>query len=335
MSTPIIRTSERKLKKRCGQAWYWAYREGLRKNGQEAVPLWFGTGIHECLAQWYERGSKRGVHPADYWLDWVGEEERHVRTATNDDYNKDVWIDAHALGEAMMVGYVEKYGADDHWDVISTEQPFQLDIPYPEGPGVYPGDRRILAIYAGTFDGAYRDLRDDTIWLMEHKTAKTISTAHLPLDDQAGAYWAVATKVLIAQGLLKKGEKISGIMYNFLRKGMPDERDKNDKGEALNKNGSVSKNQPSPLFVREPVYRDRRERATQLRRIQVEALDMEFARNNPDMVTKNPTMDCSWGCAFFEMCQLHEKGGDDWKEFRDGAFKVQDPYADHRKSAEE
>lgn len=335
---PFIRTSERRKFKRCPQAWWWGWREGLvRKSGAQATPLWFGTGIHEALAQWYQPGTARGVHPADYWLDWVGEEERDVRTALSDDFQEDEWVDAKDLGEAMLVGYVDKYGADDNWDVLYIETPFQIGIPnpIPDLATALSDKRDILAIFAGTFDGVYRDLSDDTIWLMEHKTAKIISTAHLPIDDQAGGYWAIASKILQDRGVLQKGDKIQGIMYNFLRKGTPDDRPVNEGGQHLNKDGSVSKNQPAPLFLREPVFRDRRERATQLRRIQKETYWMDRMRGEPDNLFKNSTNTCFWECEFYEMCLLHEKGTEDWKEYRDAMYKRRDPYADHRKSAAE
>lgn len=334
--TPIIRTSERRSFKRCEQQWGWAWLDGLVPKGKPALPLWFGTGIHEALAQWYQPGTERGIHPADFWLDWVAEEEQYIRVNNmgSEIPEDDEYVDAKYLGEAMLVGYIEKYGVDESWDVIGTEEPFQIDIPH---PAQYTIDRRSspLAIYAGTFDGVYRDLIDDSFWLMEHKTAKTISIAHLPLDDQAGSYWAIASKILQARGILRKGEIIKGIMYNFLRKAMPDDRPQNAQGEYLNKDGKVSKQQPKPLFLREPVDRGRRERATQLRRIQNEALVMEAARNRPDRLTKNPTFNCHWDCFLYTMCTLHERGGPDWEDYKDAMFVRRDPYADHRKSAEE
>jgi hypothetical protein len=330
LSVSIIRTSERRTKKRCEWRWYQEWVEGWTPKGRPALPLWFGTGVHEALAQWYQPGTKRGVHPADAFLDWVKNEQAFIRVNNMGtlEADEDEFVDARLLGEKMLEGYVDKYGEDESWDIIATETSFQVDIPY-------PGDKALLAIYAGTFDGVYRDLMDDKIWLLEHKTAKAINTLFLPLDEQAGSYWALASKILQSRGVLRKGDTIKGIMYNFLRKAMPDERPQNAEGKYLNKNGSVSKQQPAPLFLREEVGRDRRERAMQLRRIQIEALDMEAAKQaEPDRLKKTPTRDCPWDCALWEMCLLHEKGTDSWKEFREAMFVQRDPYADHRKSAE-
>lgn len=325
---PFIRTSERKDFKRCPWKWHQLWRMGLKPKGREAEPLWFGSGVHEALAQWYQPGLKRGIHPADFWEDWVGDEEVRIRTAVNGNYQDDVWEDAKLLGTKMLEGYVEEYGEDETWDVIAIEEPFQIEIPYRRKDGVQ-------AIYAGTFDGVYRDLTDMSIRLMEHKTAKQISTSHLPLDDQAGSYWAVASDILRHRGVLKPGDNIAGIMYNFLKKAMPDDRPKDAEGHALNKDGSISKRQPSILFLREFVERSRGEVQTQIQRIQNEASWMAAARKNPDILFKTSTQDCHWQCPIYDMCTLHERGGDDWKEFRRAMFTRRDPYADHRKSASE
>jgi hypothetical protein len=325
---PILRTSERKDFKRCMQRWEWAWRWGLKGKGRPADPLWFGIGVHESLANWYPTGRKRGIHPAEYWANWAKGEETYVKAslASSDRWSDDEWTDATQLGIAMLEGYVDLYGNDPAWEVIAPEQTFQIEIPTRSGNGT-------LVNYCGTFDLVYRDLTDDTIWLGEHKTGKQISISHLSLDDQAGGYWAIASKILRHKGVLRKGDVIAGIMYNFLKKAKPDVRPKNAQGQALNKDGSVSKNQPTPLFLRHKVDRTRGERATQLRRIQSEATWMRAARKNPELIIKTPTRDCSWDCSFFDMCELQEKGGADWMEYRDAMYTMQDPYADHRKSA--
>jgi hypothetical protein len=101
----------------------------------------------------------------------------------------------------------------------------------------------------------------------------------------------------------------------------------------LNVLGERSKNQPPPLFIREPVWRTAPERKTQLQRIQNEGVAMQAYRDGTLPLFKNPTKDCSWDCSFFAMCELQDRGGD-WETFKKAAYRVEDPYADHRKSAE-
>lgn len=358
MSIPILRNSERSTFKRCPQRWWWAWREGLRPL-RDANPLWFGQGIHLALAEWYLEGDKRGPHPVETWEKFVADEERFIPV----DYEEDEYklIEAKELGKTMLNGYIEEYGRDDDWDVIATERTFKMPIKTQNG-------KSRLVDFVGTMDGVYRQRSTGEVWLMEHKTAKAIFLNHLPLDDQAGAYFMVATQALRSQGLIKKDEELQGIMYNFLRKGLPDTRPKNAEGLRTNKptrahyvdalvasgegraalarltiadmenisaekglrvTGEVSKMQPTPLFHREPVWRSAGERRTTYYAIQAEAIHMKAMKTHKLPLYKNPTRDCSWDCSFYRMCVLHE-AGEDWKEYAESEFKKEDPYKDHR-----
>lgn len=332
---PMLRNSERTTWRRCSMKWWWSYRDGLQQRGHSTPnALWFGTGIHLALAGWYTGpGDKRGPHPAETFEAWAANETRRIRVENlkNENWDEEQWVSARDLGISMLSTYVDKYGIDETWDIISQEQTFQVVIPKPKPQS---GN---LVLYVGTFDLVYRDLlNDNSIFLGEHKTAKALVTGHLPLDDQTGAYWTVAYDTLLAQKRIKKTDRIDGITYNMLRKAMPDERPTNDRGSYLNKDGSVSKVQPSPFFLREPVYRMRKERAMQIRRIQDEATVMAAQVRGELPVWKNPTRDCQFDCHLREMCELHEQGSD-WQEYRDAVFVVEDPYSAHRmiKSAAE
>lgn len=376
---PILRTSERKDFKRCQQRWVWHYREGLKPKSSESTPLWFGTGVHLALSEWYLPGLKRGVHPAETFAQYADGAVATVKVADATEERVAQYEDGAELGVKLMEGYVRHYGTDPHMDMIQAEQTFGLDIPWPRPEearqSLYdtePG--QILVRYRGTYDGVYRDLRDNSVRLLETKTAKAITLGHLGLDDQAGSYWAVATMTLRREGLIGPTESIKGIEYNFVRKSVEDERPKDEEGYACNKPkkadyvaalepyasqtpeqlgkltlpqleteaevhkltvlGERSKSQPPAIFLRHEVIRTSKERNTQLRRIQDEAVQMQAVRDGSVAPTKNPTKDCNWDCDFFNMCELQERQGE-WQEFKRIAFKVLDPYADHRKSAED
>jgi hypothetical protein len=328
----MLRNSERQTFRRCRQRWWWAWREGLRPPFT-VNSLWFGTGIHEALAAYYGTGGKRGPMPAETFERWVGDERRRIFTKPNPHVDETEIVDAKDLGLAMLESYIEHYGKDDDLTFIVTEQPFQLPMSMSDNVLWDMAGNRSEFLMCGTFDGVFRD-DDGKPWLIEHKTAKSIEVGHLPLDDQAGTYWAVATDRLRKLNLIKPSEELEGIRYNFLRKAMPDKRPTNANGERLNKDGSVSQKQPPALFQREDVFRLSGERNTQLQRIRDEATEMALVKAGILPVTKNTTKDCRWDCPFFQMCQLHE-AGDDWQDFRDMVFTVEDPYADHRKSAAE
>jgi hypothetical protein len=377
MNQIILRTSERTAFKRCQAKWWWAYREGLKPRGAEKTPLWFGTGVHLALAEWYLPGTKRGPHPAETFAKFAGDAVTSIKMVDADEETLAQYIDGKELGVKMLEGYVKLYGRDEQWSFIAAEQAFDLDVPWPGSDRQslwVVEDGQVMLRYAGTFDGVYRDLSTGRIELLETKTAKAIQTQHLPLDDQAGSYWAVASHTLAARGLIKPGERISAIRYNFLRKALPDERPVDEQGYATNKptkqhyilaldgidgwtaqalgkkkldelegiaaahfmivTGDRSKTQPLPLFLREEVNRTSAERRTQLRRIQNEAMQMQVLREGLLPITKTPTKDCTWDCDYVTMCKLQDAGGD-WKTHRQVAFVQVDPYQDHRKSTDE
>jgi hypothetical protein len=280
------------------------------------------------MAEWYSiPGFKRGPHPADTFDAWVGSEVRAIKASKEEWHDEDVYSDAHALGMNMLTKYVDYYGTDPDIEMIAVEQPFQIDIEV---------NGRIVATYVGTFDGVHIDHSEDPprAYLWEHKTAAQISTEYLSLDDQGGGYFAVADETLHHQGLLTAKQHIAGVQYNFLRKNKADDRPQNERGMYLNRDGSVSKKQPAPMFHREVIERNPAEVQTQLRRLTNEVQIMDGMRSGELPVIKNTQWNCP-RCPFFEMCQLHEKGGHAWKDFMRVTYTVRDPYQDHRKSASE
>lgn len=322
---PLIRTSERKLFRKCPQAWWWTYREGLVTKGRPADELWFGTGVHYALAEWYGEGFTRGAHPADTWEAWVGDETRDIKAGKEDWDEADSYADAKAMGVNMLEGYVLKYGEDPDLEILAIEQPFQIEL---------TKGGKLIAVFAGTVDGVGLDHTDGKTYLLEHKTAKTISTTFLALDDQAGGYFAVGTTLLRSLGMLGPRDALDGVLYNYLRKAAPDGRERDpETGAYLNLNGTVSKKQPAPMLHREFITRSPAEVQQQLMRLTDEARIMNGIRAGTVPLVKNTSWECP-RCPFFDMCKVHERGGD-WKRFRDLAFSRRDPYADHRKSAAE
>jgi hypothetical protein len=228
-----MRTSERRSLKGCAQQWYWSQVEGLVPK-RAANPLWFGTAIHEALAQWYRLGTERGPLPQDTFLKVLAGDKSMI--VTNDDDEAE-YVDARTMGHDMLKRYVEKYGRDENWEVLAVEQTLKIVLSRPEMKifgRLRPAAKRWIR-YVMTFDGVYRDRTTKEIWLMEHKSAAGIRVDHLPLDDQAGSYWAFAEKLLRKRGIIGPDDHIAGIMYNFLRKAKSDPRVQNEDGLYTNK----------------------------------------------------------------------------------------------------
>lgn len=327
---PLLRTSERRDFKRCPQRWWWGWREGLRPKGTPSDALWFGTGWHLVMEHHYcGPGAKRGGDPHGVWEEYVADEIRFIRSQVTESngVSEEPYQEAGELGHAMVDEYLRVYGDDEQWSIIRPEKAFQVYIKDPD-------TKRRVVKYCGTYDLVARDESDGQLWLWDHKTAKAISTSHLALDDQAGSYCTIATQELRAAGLIGKNEKIAGILYNFIRKGKPDPRPTDERGRSLNKDGSISKSQPAPLFKRELVYRTPEEQRSQLSRIRAEVAHMDAFRSRSLPLYKNPTRDCSWDCSFYHLCTIDEQVGPEAvKEVKDAMFDRADPYADHRESA--
>jgi Zierdtviridae exonuclease len=321
---PILHTSERSSFRRCPWQWKQRYIEGLVPALKQSDARWFGIGIHLALAEWYKKGKRRGPHPADTFHDWYDEEIAGFKIKLDDEFDTAVWEDAYTLGIAMLEGYVSHYGKDSQWQVIVPERPISVKVTRAGEP---------IALFRSRWDGVVRDLDTGRIYLLEHKTASQIQLPYLEIDDQAGIYWAVAGPVLRADRTLGMGEEIAGIIYNFLRKAMPDERPQNELGQYLNKDGSVSKQQGSPRFVRHLVERSPKEQHTQMNRLADEVAVMNGMRSGAIPIWKTTTKDCTF-CDFFDVCRLDERGNKRaFNVLVNSTFDRTDPYADDRKSA--
>lgn len=332
--TNYVRTSERLSFKTCRWAWERGFVDNLRP-AIASPALRFGDLIHRSLAAYYKPGTKRGPKPhLTFRKLYKTELAEATRFGFRDEDGK--WHEAGELGEVMLKGYHEEYHERDlRYKVIASEATFRWIIKDPE-TGLY------LCTYVGTFDGIWEDLEDGLLLFPEHKTTKAIEKnyEHLELDEQAGSYWTYGPPWLVKRGILKKKDvgRFKGILYNYMRKGLPDERPRNAEGLYLNKptkahpEGEVSKNQPSPLFHRPPlVYREEEQRRAMHERIIAEAREMLAVKEGELEAYKNPGpmfMPNCRGCGYRDICLLHESGHD-WEAMRDATMEVWDPYKDH------
>lgn len=319
----VVRNSELSTYRSCRQKWEWAYRHRLKAR-KPSAPLAFGTLIHAVLERFYVPGIKRGGRPEELW-EQVFEE---FLEAGNEDFIvlKGEEVYASELGLAMMHEYWKEYGKDSEWKVLAPEQTFQLDLHDPE-------TGEFLAVYTGTVDAVVVNRRTKKSGFLEHKTGSSLEPfgAPLILDEQSSAYWTFGQMFLEATGVLK--EPLDFVLFNRLRKAMPDTRKRNAEGLALNKNGTVSKRQPLPLFKREFSWRGVEERQSTYDRVIAQLREMAMVRNGELPIYKNPDKHCGW-CEFRDMCEVHESQSD-WEAVRDGTMTTWDPYEDHKEQLED
>jgi hypothetical protein len=363
IETPVFfRNSERSTYRECFLKWDWKYNKRLNAERPKGN-LSFGRLAHKALEVYYPPGRKRGPHPARTF-EQLMEEAGDTFSQWDDEGNR---YDATELGVAMLEGYVEQYGDDDHIEIIQPEMPLSVHI--------YDKRGNYLCTFVGRGDACYRDLsasnkRRDRLGFLEHKTAKQIEhnlRVNSGYGDQAENYWWLGTVVLRDRGLLQADQSVDHVLVNWLRKGMPDTRPRNAQGHRLNKPskqamvdycvamnwqlpkgikvdelfdkleaagchpellGEVSKTQPTPLFERVPLdFGDEHLEQTGWR-IRAEAWELAQRRAGKLPIYKNPTKDCSWKCEFVDACELHEMGAD-WESMLELEFVTWDPYEDH------
>lgn len=323
-NVPLYRSHEGIDFKRCVKKWYWRWRKGYVLKRKPIGALDLGTWVHQALALWYTAPLQGTRHDVDLSEIFTNIAESAIQRSATDGATEeqlDKAEELYMLGKAILAEYQMVY-RDDGFKTIAAEIPMEVTV--------HDADGHPVAIYKLKPDlvGFYRD----GIWLFEHKTAAAIRTEHLAIDDQARPYGALAEMELRRQGLIGPRDKLKGVMYNFLRKGMPDERRKNEKGQSLNKNGTVSKKQPAPLFKRHPVPLSDKAKAATLRRKRIEVLEitgmaqmLRDGRLNPRWLSKTPHWSCPRQCDFFAICTLEEDGADTQEMERDLYFR-QNPY---------
>jgi hypothetical protein len=253
------------------------------------------------------------------------------------------------------------WGEDKQWQVLHTEQPFQIDVRHPKS-------NRLIAVYCGTWDLFVWDKYDKVYRLVDHKTRASFLTdwSHFNINDQAGSYLWVAPEVLTHMGLLKKTDHIDGITFNMARKAMPQKTaedgikytmpKKDDfvaalgdkmpakgtlvqlakiaKDLGVDVKGKPYAKQPSPSFARYTTHRGPAERVRQGQKVLDEARHMEAVRTGKLPLLKHTGEHCV-RCPLFEFCELDETSKEEAQGYAATMLVKRDPYADHREAMQD
>lgn len=339
----LIRTSERTNFKRCRWMWDRGYNDRL-KPIVERPALRFGTLIHAALEKRYPPGIKRGPKPAETFQKLYAKELKEVEAKWGFRDADGEWSDALGLGVDMLEGYVETYGRDEDWEVIASEMTFKVPVyGRQEDSGLWvpsvkgESGSKVLFHYVGTMDGVWKNRMDGGVRINDYKTTSKDPTKEgggkAVLDEQATAYWAWGVDWLIAKKILKPRDQqaLDGMLYTFLYKAKRDERTVDAHGHALNKDGTVSRRQPTPRFHRDIVYRAEHDRNEARQRAIQEVGEMNMVKAGTLQPYKTPETGamghCSW-CQFNDICELHEVGAD-WEALRDATMEEWEPYGAH------
>ncbi len=337
--TAIIRTSDRSTFRNCRRRWAWQShllqnREPLSK----ASPLWYGSGIHFALEDFF--GWKRYEQPEDAFVAYVKATQKHTPDGLPNDWQESLELGIATLRYFRLAWLRDRDPLETfiHEGVPQVEVNFLIDVPFDLKKFGYDEfyDR---VLYAGTIDRVIVDSHD-RLWLVDYKTAKNIKVSHFENDSQISSYTWAAQKLY--------GRPIEGLVYWQFSKDKP-------KAPRTLKNGSISiaKNQSTSRFLyklalnrtfgsvdesptvnqeylnylgstedenfdryirRDWITKNAASQASEGAKILMEIEDML----NPDLpLYPNPTFLCPGFCPFFEPCVSMDDGSDWYQQLDD------------------
>lgn len=334
----VIRTSDRGGFRSCRRKW--DFQSHLRRNlepKQDAMPLWFGTGIHYALEAHFDPNCPYPFKsPAEAFQCYVLATRINARQELPEG-----WQEEEEMGVAML-----NYLMDDwlqtrnalktfvYKGVPQLEINFQIEIPF-DIKAHYPNSPYDRAVYSGTIDRVVVD-DEGRLWGLDYKTAKTMKSSHFANDPQATVYpWAMneiypeyETAGLIYWQMLKatpkppeplKSGKISTAANMktsrpLYRRALIDVYGSVEKAPAanidkLNQLAMQESTERDAFVRRDKVYQNRHSQEAEGAKILMEVADML----NPDLpLYPNPTFMCPHMCSFFEEC-ISMNDGSDWE----------------------
>ena len=196
------------------------FRQNLVKIGMPSAALYIGSGVHEVLEA-NARGEDWRVALDKWKTDEIQEfivyySDRVGMAPSSDELS--LFDEAHETVTVLMERYFTRYSESaplgENYEYVAVEQTCAVPIPGTNGTFTF------------TLDGLARDKRNDTLWVVEHKTyAQNPDMDRLSTDHQITAYaWGVAAIL---------GEDIAGFLYDGISKKTPSE-------PALLKSGRLS-----------------------------------------------------------------------------------------------
>lgn len=223
-----IHTSDRQTFKFCRRRWDWSspMRRNLVPNALQ-FPLWFGTGVHFALENHYADNYDKHpdfVNMRDFfdiwWVNQTIDPHFQMWLENADDEEREELAAHHVLGVGMCDNYQQFSVIADHFQVMATERDFSV----PLGFDWYDvrTDQVLPVHYRGRLDMIVRD-QNGRYWIVDHKTAARIDDDYflkLDMDEQCGSYLWAAQKE--AQEYDLPWKEIDGVIYNVMKKAVPE-----------------------------------------------------------------------------------------------------------------
>ncbi len=299
----IASWSEIDTARQCPHKHELGYKERWRSD-RTSPALARGTSWHQAMEVWYDH-----TIPEDQRFDTIrglfGQDVHESLRGPEDDL---LWW--------MFEGYRDHYGQDGQWKIVAIELPFQVPLRTVRPDGSL--GRRSRIWLKGKIDLVVLG-PGGRLWIIDHKTCANLpQDKELALDDQFGLYtWA----------LRELGRPIFGSLHNAVRTKRPnpnDDRPMDEQGRRLNKDGTVSKNQPAGTTPEERFKRTLLHRTdAELDIIAAEAYQTLHAVYSKGVTERHPNSDtCKWRCDYLEACLGGRKGQDERRLLEDLGFSI-------------
>lgn len=189
----------------CRLKWRWANPAGYQPIKRSAA-LELGVGIHEALARYYElmRIGTRSDPVSDF-TDWS---DYQIARLDADDitYEDDLksLVETRTMGIAIMEGYVQHYKVEP-FEIIEVEKTVSKPLPDTD----WTLEARVDAVVR----------QNGKLYILEHKTFTSLDVEQLDREHQFVAEAWLAESLGLG--------RISGVIYNGMRKQVPSPRVKN------------------------------------------------------------------------------------------------------------
>jgi hypothetical protein len=270
-----LSNSEMQSFKACRRQWDLRWRRQLTRDREASTgPLALGTKVHLALASMYsptDPGDPVAVLRQAY------DAELEAYPSEEEGLLKD-----RALALCMVEGYVqwvEETGADDWFEVLGEEVPFEVELV----PGVH---------LVGRLDLVVRRRSDGALACLDHKTTASLSvplkTIHL---NEQGRLYAMLLR------LAYPGSPVAGAVWSWLLKSK-----------------RTARSAP-PYYAREELwYTDRELRsfhtrlAGQAREILRVQAELDSGADPLYVAYPSPSDTCSWKCDYLAVCPLFDDG---------------------------
>ena len=282
------------------------YKQRWTKPPKEGGPLRRGTAWHLILENMYLEIQRGQLDPD---LPWQSCEQRAATAAWETFQLLVQKRREHGLAEEdvpvlkwMLEGYIEMYLRDDVKNLLVLGVESKLIVPL-----VGKNDVGIKL----KIDLLVNDLRDDTLWIFDHKTGASLpNDMDLAIDDQFGLYEA---------GFMEAGIKLEGTVHNAAV----------TKATIADLGGSTGRSKPKPLdarFFRTVMVRTDNELMSILTDAAAAATVAYWEKlgNRPKLplFSSPDPRQCSWKCPFKEAHLTMREGTPVERAMKDYGFTV-------------